>query len=394
MTQSTSAVSTLSTGPYTVRMRLLPPEPFARLAYLWLVYLASPIYFAVTNPHDALEVSATIVAVAVFLPVYFWASWLRGPIALVPIIVITAIAILLERVNYGSGVFFVYAGAFAFRVGRPRVAVAVLGAIELTVLVDALLGGLDLQTFAWTTAITALVGGMVIYSADAGRRMYEAQKETARLAVVAERERIGRDLHDLLGHTLSVIALKSELASRLASADPDRSVAEIRDVERISRDALAEVRHAVEGWADEHGLANEIQRARTALNAAGVALACDVTPATLEPALSQTLAFALREAVTNVVRHAHATQCTIRIETVNPTGPTGATDSAGGAIRLSVEDDGIGSGDAEGSGLAGMRARVAARGGRLVRESGPGTRLTITLPAQSGIGSISSAGAA
>ncbi len=393
-------MSTVATGPSTVRLRLLPAEPFARLAYLWLVYLASPIYFAVTNRHDALEVSATIVAVAAFLPMYFWASWLRGPIALVPIIVITAIAILLGRVNYGSGVFFVYAGAFALRVGRPRVAVMVLGAIELTVLVDALLGGLDLQTLAWTAGMTALVGGMTIYSADAGRKVHEAQKESARLAVVAERERIGRDLHDLLGHTLSVIALKSELASRLASVDPDRSVAEIRDVEGISRDALAEVRRAVEGWADEHGLANEIQRARMALDAAGVALACDVTPAMLEPALSQTLAFALREAVTNVVRHAHATQCTIRIETVDrswptgPTGPTGATDSIGGEIRLSVEDDGIGSGDIEGSGLAGMRARVAARGGRLVRESGHGTRLTITLPAQKGIGSIRSAGAA
>jgi two-component system sensor histidine kinase DesK len=369
-------------------MRLVPPEPFARLAYLWLIYLASPIYFAVTNPHDALAVSVTIVAVAVFLPMYFWASWLRGPITLVPIVVITAIAILLERVNYGSGVFFVYAGAFAFRVGRPRVATVVLAAIELTVLVDALLGGLDFQTLAWTTAITALVGGMTIYSADAGRRMHEAQQESRRLAVVAERERIGRDLHDLLGHTLSVIALKSELASRLASIDADRSLAEIRDVERISRDALAEVRRAVEGWADEHGLANEIQRARTALDAAGVTLACDVAPAVLEPAVSQTLAFAVREAVTNVVRHAHATKCTIRIDTVDATAGTG------GAIRLSVDDDGIGGGDAEGSGLAGMRARVAARGGRLVRESDHGTRLTITLPAQNGIASIRGAGAA
>jgi two-component system, NarL family, sensor histidine kinase DesK len=374
--------STVPNGANTVRMRLLPPDPFARLAYLWLIYLASPIYFAFSNPHDAFGISATIVALAVFLPMYFWGSWLRGPIALVPIIVITVIGILLSRVNYGSGVFFIYAGAFAFRVGRPRVAAGVLAAIELTVLVDALLGGIDFQTFAWTTAITALVGGMVIYSADAGRRMQEAQKEAGRLAVVAERERIGRDLHDLLGHTLSVIALKSELASRLAVVDADRSIAEIRDVERISRDALAEVRRAVQGWGDEHGLANEIQHARTALDAAGVVLDCDVATVPLDPAISQTLAFALREAVTNVVRHAHATRCTIRI------------DASGADVRLSVYDDGVGGGDNEGSGLAGMRARVSGRGGQLVRECRQGTRLVVTLPTHGRIVDARSAGAA
>jgi len=362
-------------------MRLLPPDPFAGLAYLWLVYLAWPIYFAFNTPHDTLGISAIIVALAAFLPMYFWASWLRGPLALVPIIVIAAIGILLGRINYGSGVFFIYAGSFTFRVGRPRVAAGVLAAIELTVLADALLGGMDFQTLAWTTAMTALVGGMVIYSANAGRKMHEAQKETARLAVVAERERIGRDLHDLLGHTLSVIALKSELASRVAAADANRSIAEIRDVERISRDALAEVRRAVQGWGDEHGLANEIQHARTALDAAGVALDCDVATVPLDPAIGQTLAFALREAVTNVIRHAHATQCTIRIDMADPD------------VRLSVHDNGIGGG-AEGSGLAGMRARVTARGGRLVRESALGTRLTITLPAQRGVGNTRSAGAA
>jgi two-component system sensor histidine kinase DesK len=210
--------------------------------------------------------------------------------------------------------------------------------------------------------------------ARADAKLRHAQDEMARLAVVAERERIARDLHDLLGHTLSVIVLKSELASKLAASNPERSVAEIRDVERISREALAEVRRAVQGY-HARALADELKEAQTALDTSGVALECTIPPVRLAPDAERTLALAVREAVTNIIRHADATRCTIRL------------DAVGDAVRLEIADDGVGGTAPEGSGLSGMRARVTEAGGALEREGLKGTRLTITLPASAALAS-------
>ena len=137
-------------------------------------------------------------------------------------------------------------------------------------------------------------------------------EDVEEMAKVAERERIARDLHDLLGHTLSVIALKSELASKLADRDPARAVAEIREVERVSRDALAEVRAAVEGYKGR-GFSGELRSAEQALGSAGVRLDTDVKPVTCSPRQEAVLALALRETVTNVVRHARASVCRVAL---------------------------------------------------------------------------------
>jgi two-component system sensor histidine kinase DesK len=187
------------------------------------------------------------------------------------------------------------------------------------------------------------------------------------MARIAERERIGRDLHDLLGHTLSVIVLKSELASRLADRDPARAVTEIREVERISREALAEVRKAVRGYRSE-GLLDEVANAERVLIAAGIAAEIDVHPQALPPDEDRALAYALREAVTNVVRHAAATRCSIRLT------------ETGGRTRLEVLDDGRGGLAPEGSGLSGMRERLRQVAGTLERDGANGTRLVMSLP--------------
>jgi len=351
------------------RLSLLPNEPFANLAYAWLIYLAAPLSYVPPLGHHA--AAPTLAAIAAFLPLYFWGYWVRGRMALLPIGAIFLLGLLVEPSNPGADVFFVYAGAFAYRVGPPRVAIGVLAGIVLVMIPAGVYAGGDPQELVCTTSITGLIGAVVIYATDSGHKLRKAQREARELAVVAERERIGRDLHDLLGHTLSVIVLKSELASRLAPIDPQRSVAEIQEVERISRDALAEVRRAVRGDGAA-SFSDELQRGRTALDTAGVALQSEVTDAHLDEAHERALAFVLREALTNVVRHSRATQCVVRLAIADE------------AIRLSVVDNGIGGMAPEGAGLAGMRARLATVGGTVQRGGAGGTSLTITIPMEGG----------
>jgi two-component system sensor histidine kinase DesK len=197
------------------------------------------------------------------------------------------------------------------------------------------------------------------------------------LAKIAERERIARDLHDVLGHTLSLIALKTELAGRLLSQnqDAERARTEMADVENISRQALADVQQTILGdWPET--LEEELERACSTLRTAGIALEWQREPLRVDAVQESILGFALREAVTNIVRHAHASRCRILIQ-----------QGAQGCV-LEVQDDGSGAQPAdprdnarqEGEGLRGMRERVEAIGGTVRREVSSGTRLLVRLP--------------
>ena len=135
----------------------------------------------------------------------------------------------------------------------------------------------------------------------------------ARLAVTEERLRIARDLHDLLGHSLSLIALKAELAGKVVRRDPDRAAAEIDDIENVTRRALAEVRAAVRGYR-RLALDEALEGARVALSAAGIECRLAESPLAVSPEVEAVLAWAVREGTTNVVRHSHADHCDIRVE--------------------------------------------------------------------------------
>ncbi len=187
-------------------------------------------------------------------------------------------------------------------------------------------------------------------------------------AKAAERERLARDLHDVLGHTLSVIALKSELAGRLTErSNRDRALAELRDIEAISRQALADVKHTI---VDDRfdTLETELERATSTLRTAGIAVQCRREAGHIDSPQEGILGLALREAVTNVVRHAEARTCSIRLHRTRD------------LYVLEVQDDGRGSTGREGQGLRGMRERIEALGGSVLREISVGTRLTVHLP--------------
>jgi len=193
--------------------------------------------------------------------------------------------------------------------------------------------------------------------------------EVRRLAALAERERIGRDLHDLLGHTLSLITLKSELANRLFERDPVSARREIAEVERVARDALTQVRRAVTGIRAA-GLAAEMASAKLLLESNGVRLNYDFADVPLPVDIETVLAMTVREAATNIQRHARANCARVTLEV------------QGVELVLRVEDDGRGGAIVPGNGLSGMRERLSGIGAELRVESarGHGTVLKVSLP--------------
>ncbi len=275
--------------------------------------------------------------------------------------------------NAGSGVVFIYCAAFAPFVADslPVVIMLIVGA-AVTCAVE----GLALHFSAWTWGIFAffslpagfanLIWALRVRSQT---RLGLAQEQIEHLAQVAERERIARDLHDVLGHTLSLIVLKSELAGRLLPTNPEGARREIGEVERTARKALGEVRETIRGYRSE-GLAAELSRARETLSLAGVSLECAEPLPRVDPVAESVLALVLRESVTNIVRHARAKCCRLSL----------SVDPGGTALR--IEDDGRGGIEHEGNGLRGMRERLATLGGRLAIDSRSGTRLTVEIPAQ------------
>ncbi|WP_201315623.1 sensor histidine kinase [Dyella sp. EPa41] len=197
-----------------------------------------------------------------------------------------------------------------------------------------------------------------------------SQDEVRRLATLAERERIGRDLHDLLGHTLSLVTLKSELARKLALIDPPRAQREMDEVERVARHALAEVRAAVTGMR-RSDLAAEMLSARLMLEASGLMFDGELpAAATLPPVIEAPLALVLREAITNIHRHARATKANVRFQ-------PGAE-----SFQMCISDNGCGGLAAHGNGVSGMRERINALGGSLQIDSPArkGTTLTVRVP--------------
>ena len=275
--------------------------------------------------------------------------------------------------NVGGMTFFIYAAAFLpFCVESVPLILSGFVVESLVVAAEGVWWHIHWLFPVQAIFLLLVVGGGNIFFSQQRRsndKLHAAQEENIALAAVAERERIARDLHDVLGHTLSVIVLKAELAGRLIERDPQRAAAEIGDVERTARTALAEVREAIGGYR-ARGLAAEIETARRALDAAGVTLTLESEMGSAKLAATEetVLALALREAVTNIVRHAQAKNCRLRFVSEN------------GRQRLFVEDDGEHAIAREGNGLRGMRERVEALGGSMRLERERGTRLFIELP--------------
>jgi two-component system, NarL family, sensor histidine kinase DesK len=362
---------------------------------LWLPFTI-PNFVTLFQAHLPLpRLIATLVGIVLFFIIYLLASWRRAqsivataslprPTAAstwLTIAVLTVLSILLVLLggNEWQGLFFFTCGYVG---GSLSVRGTILTGFVLTLLA-AVLGWLTgyglpdlVQTIIFVPAII-LITRVVLWSITTSWQLRTAREEITRLAVMTERLRIARDLHDLLGHNLSLITLKSELAGRLIGVAPERAAAEISDVENVARTTLQEVREAVSAYR-QPTLKSELHAAQEILAAAGIAYRydgnesmIDALPTNIEAVLSWTV----REGVTNVIRHSRAHQCTIRV-----------TRDAH-EIGIEVIDDGAGvssikSSENQGNGLRGLAERVETLGGRCEASSrvSGGFRLAVSVP--------------
>ena len=339
---------------------------------LWIVYLGfffvDPVMSHATSTVWLLD----ILGAAIFLVLYLGIFVIENPLALVHIGGMVALGLFYQNINGGACTFFIYAASMLpFCVETQAgsfVGIATVGGIAALQLLFMHIYGWRMFYSALFPIIIGVGNGFFAERNRMNRRLRRANEQVEQLAKVAERERIARDLHDVLGHTLSVITLKSELAGKLIDRDPQRASKEIHEVEEISRQALADVRDAIRGYRTK-GLVAELAQAKSTLETAGLSVQCDAATTMKLPAVQESvLSLAVREGVTNVVRHAQARSCRLRLEQQN------------GSCRLEIQDDGQGFSTMEGNGLRGMRERVEMLGGTLERMNRSGTMLVITLP--------------
>lgn len=354
-------------------------------AGIWLFYLLSPLSQAWAHRHEAsgvVGIVATLVFAIAYLAVFTTLRMRRmGTPLHAPVSAPVGALMVLALVAIGV--------VMCFSIGQKGTAAAVYVCVSCVICLPARwMAGAVLAVALGTFAATVYVPGWsqddgilfgclaatlavwgITQAISRNLEMLAVREENAQLALSDERNRFARDLHDILGHSLTVITVKAELADRLFEADPQRARTEVRDLERLSRDALADVRRAVEGYR-ELTLPGELSRARSALEAAEIE--ADVPNSTDEVPgeLRELFAWTVREGITNVIRHSGARRCRVRLA----------------ANEVEIVDDGNGpttqaAPDSAGHGLLGLRERASSLGGTVItRTLDPGFSLKVLVP--------------
>lgn len=370
-------------------------------AYFWFVCLVFPLFSLIQTPPSGLRLVIAVSGIIIFVSTYFWVMWphpasdqactrLKLPSALALVIGLTALVLFLSIMNRSTFLWlFIGVSAIAgMTLSFRHASIAVMSLTLLTVAANVWLDR-TITSANWLQIIplALLVRGLgldmigFVRLSDALRELQKARDDLAYQAVTEERLRMARDLHDLLGHSLSLITLKSNLASRLLEKNPAAATQEVHEVERVARQALREVREAVAGYRQQT-LRAELDAARQILEAAGIECIIEHEPLTLPLEADIVLAWIVRETVTNVIRHSRARHCLIRI----------VADDA--YIRAEISNDGSprteGPKMERGNGLAGLAERLAKVGGILdagvlPESEGPGFQVKADIPVRDGL---------
>ena len=312
-----------------------------------------------------------------FLVFYFSIPKLRGRVQIFFLASFFLLGFVYYPFNSGAAGIFVYAVVLvAIVLPNTRIFLAVLAGQIASILLETWAFHLSFggaETCIFFTVVIGLSNLAYFQEQRANLLLQQANEEIASLTQEAERQRIARDLHDVLGHTLTVITVKLNVARQLLEVDLARARNEIVDAEDTARRALAEVRETVTGYRSE-GLAAEIACTRQTLLSAEVDFTVALDPCPMSSAQVEVLCLVLRESVTNIVRHAHATACHLELSRAEQ------------GLRFVVTDNGVGGEPQEGNGLKGMRDRVARLGGTmsLAATKGSGVQLVVTLPHEKG----------
>jgi two-component system sensor histidine kinase DesK len=353
-----------------------------RLGLAYLAFMGFPIADLASGHHATWRIAVGAAGLFVFAVLYIRLYFIAGlfretvnavrrgrPYAYALVVLALAYPLALGKTYIG---LIIFAGAGVALVLPPRRVLHValgLGAANLGVMLVLHISGSELFAELVLSVVAPLSVMGVRQLVLANQELMSAREENARLAVSEERLRFARDLHDLLGHSLSLIVLKSELAGRMISRDVERAADEVRDIESVARQALVEVREAVSGY--RRSFDEELVGARNALQAADIAVDLPAAGPPLPAPVESLLGWAVREGTTNVLRHSRANQVTIKLDR----GPEN--------VILVVQDDGIGpAGGTEGHGLCGLAERMAAAGGSIDAgaATGGGFRLRVVVP--------------
>jgi len=351
--------------------RGLSEQPAFYLVYM--VFYFTPWVFQLPSVQDAL---ISILGVGSFIPVYLYAMQgdpYRDGVPAHRVLIgagyASFLAIALIPVHGMSGNFHIFAITLLAGL-RPRnralIAMALVSAAYLLIAWRLEVSGFEMglsQFIAVMAGLATLAGHENAQRVSMRERSLKLEAE---LAALQERERIARDLHDVLGHTLTTIAVKSELAARLMDHQSERAREEVIEIRDAARATLKDVRAAVAGM-HVTTLEQELDRARSALSAAGISLSVDGDPPALDSAAQSALGLSMREAVTNIIRHSGASQATIRFVS---------------STCLEIIDNGQGGDLNGGTGLDGMRRRIETLGGQMQAEArSTGVTLRLSLPA-------------
>ncbi len=342
-------------------------KPWLDLVYLGCFFLA---WFV--DPPNTTEIALSLGALVGFVALYVFTMRRMDWTVLVASGLAVCLGLAMAAMNFGSAVFIVFAAPMIARLPDTRLRVPALIVLGPAGVLGCVLIGAPWYFTLAVVVLSALSGLTASSAARRAESELEAEDRQARAAaaaVEAERSRISKDLHDLLGHSLSVISLKADLAARLFEQKPDMARQEIEAIQTISRDALSEVRDAVSGLRDR-SLQSELKSVIAALESAGIEVLVQGELPALSGEPEAALVMVLREASTNILRHAQASRVEI------------AFVREAGRHRISVRDNGRGGRPAEGNGLSGMRERVEAVDGLFELCVEGGFAVRVSLPEQ------------
>ena len=340
---------------------------YSNLLFLSLFF--GNLYF---RPVHGFDMVIIIAGLMTFLVLYFRAFSARKNDLIYYIAAMCFIGVALSEINIGANIFFIYAAAFSGELYNKRKAFITLLLVLAFIIFYSVIT--DKSSYFWLPAIfmSITLGLLNINRTEVlkkNKALKQSQQETKHLAKIAERERISRDLHDLLGHSLSVITLKSELAGKMIDkgVSPEKIKTEIKAVEELSRKTLAQVRDAVKGY-NIATIKGELLQVRVATEAAKIELIANIELESLPTGIESELALIIREAITNVIRHAETKKVWIVLKQV-------ATH-----LTLTISDQGQITTIKEQSGMQNMRTRINQMGGEMNVVNAPNTQLTFTLP--------------